>query len=63
MNKSAEYRRNAQEFRALARSTPNEQQREQLLRLAEGWDDLAKELERAEQAKQQVNGDVAIGKN
>ena len=63
MNKSAAYYRNAQEFRALARSAPNEQQREQLLRLAEAWDDLAQELERTEQAKQQVNEDVAIGKN
>jgi len=41
MTKSKKYREHAEECRALARNAPNEEQRRQLLELAETWGSLA----------------------
>ena len=41
MKKSKKYRAHAEECRALARNAPNEDQRRQLLELAESWGSLA----------------------
>ena len=49
MNKSREYRDHAEECRALARNAQNEEQRRQLLELAESWGSLA--LEREQRAE------------
>jgi hypothetical protein len=46
MKKSKKYRAHAEECRALARNAPNEDQRRQLLELAESWGSLALERER-----------------
>ena len=46
MDKSKEYREHAEECRALARNAQNEEQRRQLLELAETWGSLALERER-----------------
>lgn len=46
MKKSVKYRAHAEECRALARNTQNEEQRKQLLELAETWGLLAVERER-----------------
>jgi hypothetical protein len=49
MTKSKRYREHAEECRALARNAPNEEQRRQLLELAESWGSLA--LEREQKAQ------------
>jgi hypothetical protein len=54
LKKSAEHRHHAQECRSLARSVQNEEHRNQLLRMAEAWDNFAHEADRAERAKQQL---------
>jgi hypothetical protein len=46
MKKSKKYREHAEECRALARNAPNEEQRRQLLELAESWGSLALDRER-----------------
>ncbi len=46
MKKSTTYRKHAEECRALARDAQNEEQRRQLLELAESWGSLALERER-----------------
>jgi hypothetical protein len=46
MNKSKEYRERARKCLALARNAQNEEQRRQLLELAETWSSLALERER-----------------
>ena len=51
MKKRSEYRQHAEECRALARKAQNEQQRIQLLKMAEAWDNLATERERTVSAK------------
>jgi hypothetical protein len=43
----AEYRQHAGECRALARKLKDEQQRNQLLRMAEAWDNFAAQSEEA----------------
>ena len=45
MRKSSEYRKNADECRGLARKMQRADQREQLLRMAETWDQLAADRE------------------
>lgn len=45
MTKVSEYRTHAAECRALAAAMPNEEQREQLLAMAETWDRLADDRE------------------
>ena len=47
MKKVSEYRQHAAECRSLASGMPNEEQRDQLLSMAETWDQLADERERA----------------
>jgi hypothetical protein len=47
MKKSDEYRQHAEECRALARKAQNEEQRAQLLKMAEAWESFAAERERA----------------
>jgi hypothetical protein len=47
LKKAAEYRRHAAECRVLARSAHNVEHRNQLLIMAETWDSLASERERA----------------
>jgi hypothetical protein len=49
MTKLKRYREHAEECRALARNAPNEEQRRQLLELAESWGSLA--LEREQRAE------------
>ena len=46
MKKAAEYRQHAQECRTLARNVRIEEQRVQLIAMAETWDALATERER-----------------
>ena len=46
MDKPKEYREHAEECRTLARNAQNEEQRRQLLELAETWGSLALERER-----------------
>ena len=53
MRKAEEFRDHADECRKMARSTSNEDHRQQLLKMAEIWDSLAKERERMESKKQQ----------
>ena len=45
MKKALEYRRHAQECRTLASKAQNEDQRSQLLRMADNWEALASERE------------------
>jgi len=45
LTKSKKYREHAEDCRALARNAPNEEQRRQLLELAESWGLLALERE------------------
>jgi hypothetical protein len=45
-DKLADYRKHAQECRSLARSTLSEEERKQLLIMAETWESLAAERER-----------------
>ncbi len=55
MSKGTEYRKHAQECRALARNVQNEGHRGQLLRMAEAWDSFAAERERLEQTQTLTN--------
>jgi hypothetical protein len=48
MRKTSEYRHHRDECRALARKAENDEQRSQLLKMAEIWDKLAQERERSE---------------
>lgn len=41
MKKASEYRKHAEECRALAKQVPEGQQRDQLLEMARTWDNLA----------------------
>jgi hypothetical protein len=43
VKKASEYRKHAEECRALARQVPEGPQREQLLEMARTWDNLANE--------------------
>ena len=43
MKKASEYRKHAEECRALARQVPEGPQRDQLLEMARTWDALAKD--------------------
>ena len=54
MSKGLEYRKHAQECRALARNVQNDQHKTQLLKMAEAWDSFAAERERVEHAKTQT---------
>jgi hypothetical protein len=45
MKKAAEYHKLAEECRAMARTIGNEEQRQQLLNMAETWDKLAETRE------------------
>jgi hypothetical protein len=56
MDKSKEYREHAGECRALARNAQNEEQRRQLLELAETWGSLALERERMTEKLSGVDG-------
>lgn len=47
MQKFVEYRRHAAECRALAQKMPSQDQRKQLIDMAENWDRLALERERS----------------
>jgi len=51
MSKAAEYRKHAQECRALARNVQNEEHKNQLLKMAQAWDSFAGEHERLEHSK------------
>jgi hypothetical protein len=51
MPKAAEYRKHAQECRALARNVQNEEHKSQLLKMADAWDSFAREYERLEQSR------------
>jgi hypothetical protein len=46
MKKASEYRRHAEECLALARGMRSPEQRDQLLKMAQTWNDLAVERER-----------------
>jgi hypothetical protein len=46
MKKASEYRRHAEECRTLARNAMSDQERNQLLNMAETWTKLAEERER-----------------
>ena len=56
MKKSKKYRKHAEECRALARDAPNEEQRRQLLELAETWGSLALEHERTAEKRLGTTG-------
>jgi hypothetical protein len=60
MSKGPQHRRNAEECRALARTAQDEQHRQQLLKMAQAWDNFAYESERAERAKQQFNEEGSV---
>jgi hypothetical protein len=45
MKTAAEYRKHAEECRVLAKQMPEGEQRNQLLEMAQTWDNLAKERE------------------
>lgn len=47
MKKLSEYRKHASECRSLAATMPSDDQRDQLLAMAETWDRLAEERERS----------------
>ena len=47
VKKLSEYRQHASECRSLAATMPSDDQREQLLAMAETWDRLAEERERS----------------
>jgi len=51
MKKSNEYRQHAEECRALARKAQNDEQRAQLLKMAEAWENFATERERTSSSK------------
>jgi hypothetical protein len=46
MKKTSEYRKHAQECRAMAQNARNAEEREQLLKMAEAWERFAVERER-----------------
>jgi hypothetical protein len=50
MTKGAEYRKHAQECRALARNVQNDEHKHQLIKMAEAWDSFAAERERLERS-------------
>lgn len=58
MQKSDEYRQHADECRALARKAQNEEQRAQLLKMAEAWENFAAERERTIGSKLNKKQDV-----
>ena len=51
MSKAVEYRKHAQECRALARNVQNEEHKGQLLKMAQAWDSFATQHERSEPAQ------------
>jgi hypothetical protein len=51
MTKASDYRKNAQECRALARNVQNDSHKNQLIKMAEAWDSFAAERERLEQSR------------
>lgn len=56
MKKASEYRRHADECRALARNALNENEREQLLNMAQTWTKLADERERMAEQDKRLGG-------
>ena len=46
MKTAAEYRKHAEECRALAKQVPEGEQRNQLLEMAKTWDNLARDREK-----------------
>lgn len=52
MQKAEEFRQHAAECRQMARATSNEDHRQQLVKMAEIWESLAKERERMQAKKQ-----------
>jgi hypothetical protein len=52
MQKAEEFREHADECRKMARSTSNEDHRQQLIKMAEIWESLAKERERMNAKKE-----------
>ena len=59
MKKASEYRQHAQECRALAKHMPPGEQREQLIRMAETWDQLAQEQARQIKGSEQSPGKLS----
>ena len=61
MKKASEYRKHAEECRALARQVPEGPQRDQLLEMARTWDNLANDrdilLQKHPEIAQPVNQD------
>ena len=57
MKKASEYRRHAEECRTLARNAMSEQERNQLLTMAETWTKLAEERERMAEGPSGTTGD------
>ena len=55
MSKGAEYRKHAEECRALARHVQNEGHKAQLVKMAEAWDSFAAERERLEHTQTLTN--------
>ena len=56
MKKASEYRRHADECRALARTALNENERDQLLNMAQTWTTLADERERMAEQDKRLGG-------
>ena len=63
MRKASEFRRHADECRALARNAGNEEQRRQLLDMANTWEQIAEERERliARHPELAIEGDSSNG--
>ena len=59
VKKASEYRQHAQECRALAKHMPPGEQRDQLIRMAETWDQLAQERARQVNVSNQDPGKLS----
>ena len=56
MERVIEYRKNAEECREIAGKLRDPGQREQLLKIAQHWDDLAEEREKYLQVRKRLSG-------
>jgi hypothetical protein len=59
MNKAAEFRKNAEQCRTLAKQMAQEQYRDQLLKMAESWERFADDYKRAGASPVQLESALA----
>jgi chromosome segregation ATPase len=62
VKKASEYRQHADECRALAAQMQQGDQRDQLMRMAETWENLAKDRERLSRKSRELNEKSPAGK-